>query len=41
LRTYIKTLNDKKIKREERQEYPNKSLRDALDDKRSEDKQDE
>ncbi len=35
LRTYIKTLNDKKIKRKERQEYPNKSLQDALDDKRN------
>ena len=33
VRTYLKTLNDKKIKRKERQEYPNKSLQDALDDK--------
>jgi len=41
LRTYMKTLNDKKIKREERQEYPNKSLEDALDDKRSEHGKDE
>jgi hypothetical protein len=39
LRTYIKTLNDKKVKRKERQEYPKKSLEDALDDKRSEDKE--
>jgi hypothetical protein len=39
LRTYIKTLNDKKIKRKERQEYPNKNLQDALDDKRSKDKE--
>jgi hypothetical protein len=35
LRTYIKKLNDKKIKRNERQEYPNKSLKEALDDKRN------
>ena len=38
LRTYIKTLNHNKIERKERQEYPNKSLQDALDDKKSEDK---
>jgi hypothetical protein len=33
LRTYIKKLNDKEIKREEHQEYPNKSLQEALDEK--------
>lgn len=33
LRTYIKEINGKKINRQERQEYPNKSIQDALDDK--------
>jgi hypothetical protein len=35
LRTYIKTINDKKMERKERQEYPKKSLEDALNDKRN------
>jgi hypothetical protein len=35
LRTYIKNLNHNKINRNERQEYPNKTLDDALNDKRS------
>lgn len=37
LRTYLKTLNDTKIRRKELQEYPNKSLQEALDDKRKDD----
>jgi hypothetical protein len=35
LRTYIKNLNHNKIERKERQEYPKKSLEDALNDKRN------
>lgn len=38
LRTYIKNLNGNRIDRKERQEYPKKSLEDALDDKRNKDK---
>jgi hypothetical protein len=36
LRTYMKNLNHNKIERKERQEYPKKSLEDALNDKRKE-----
>lgn len=38
LRTYIKTIRGKKIKRKERQEYPDKNLDDALDEKRKDEK---